>query len=360
MKFLKYFLIFLSMELKHRKTILKNIFFGSKIDKALKNWKPKYANAEKQIIDGNSITIRKLYLSVSSICNVDCSFCIYGQVEQNKKFKKGTMSDEIFEKTLEFINNLKIEKISFSSTVGEPLIDPRLFDKIKKLKLLGFKKIYTFSNGVLLSNNHNYEKVLTSGLSDYELSTSSFDEKNWSLMYRSNKYKSMIDGFSKLLEEAHKAKSELAITINFRPNISPLAIFFQKDFQGLLLPYFTKKVNFDYLTYLIDWGGKIDKNELPSGIRISKNPTFQPSMCLRMTDLVVLQDGAIRLCGCNINETEHDDLVIGHIFDEDINTIFYSEKAKKLRLSFYNNSIPSVCNKCSFYEPMILNKKFKL
>jgi len=54
-----------------------------------------------------------------------------------------------------------------------------------------------------------------------------------------------------------------------------------------------------------------------------KKVKFSNSMypCLNLWNVVILYDGSVRLCGCQIKNDEYDDLVVGNIFEKSLKEI---------------------------------------
>lgn len=98
-------------------------------------------------------------LELSNICNANCIFCPYIKIkETNKNF--GVMNDKIFSKVLKIIEKEKYQKISFTPTTGEILIN-KDWDKFirKTFDLKNIKRVLFYSNAILL-NEINQEKLI--------------------------------------------------------------------------------------------------------------------------------------------------------------------------------------------------------
>jgi len=305
-------------------------------------------------IDSKILPLGKIHLSVSSICNAKCIFCPYENVSKKETFIKSTMNMEVFEQICQQLLHLSnINQVTFSSTLGEPLIDSTIFEKISMLKKIPhIGRIYMYSNGILLGKGEMAQKLALSGLNEYNISIASFDKENWSLLYKSKEFDSLIKGISLLLDALNHNNSSLKVRFNFRPNLSPMKIFFQPQLQRIIKKVKNRKsIKFSYLYSFLDWSGQIDFEKLPQGFKMQPKYKEQSWLCKKLYDIVILHDGSVRLCGCNVKESEHDDLVIGNILHENLAEIIHSPKAQQIRKEFLDGIFRPICQQCSFYEP---------
>ena len=84
---------------------------------------------------------------LSNLCNANCTFCAYRFQERDKQ-KIGV---NIYNKVLEEYVQQKGGGISFSPTVGDPLVDKDIVDKIKKASSQSeISQIALYTNGILL------------------------------------------------------------------------------------------------------------------------------------------------------------------------------------------------------------------
>ncbi len=90
---------------------------------------------------------RKLYIEVTTACNLTCHTCIRNSWSD----PSAHMADVTFERILESIRNLpNLERVIFTS-FGEPLVNPKLFSMIEAVRGLDLD-VTLGSNGVLLSD----------------------------------------------------------------------------------------------------------------------------------------------------------------------------------------------------------------
>lgn len=308
----------------------------------------------------NNIFIERLYFEVTNICNLRCRYCIYSK-KTPEKF--GIMSFEIFKKAIDEFNLAGGEIISFTPTIGEPLLDPGLISKIEyALHLPSIKKVYFYTNGTLLLKDENYKKLIDSGIHAIEISISAFDEQIFKKVQQSDLYSKTLEGIHKLLEYNARKGGKTTIRVNFRSPILPSKTLSSKDFQSYIKPFLGPKVSYTFLTTYDNWCGNIKKSDLMGIMSLKRINKFKYLPCVRTFDAAILFDGSVRLCACRIKDNEFDELVVGNIKKNSLKEIFYSSKAEKIRRSFFTGDIPRVCQNCSFYVPItqkFISKRLK-
>jgi sulfatase maturation enzyme AslB (radical SAM superfamily) len=90
---------------------------------------------------GVQLIPERLYFEVTNVCNARCRFCVYSK-KTPKKY--GVMSFEVFKKAIDEFVSLGGEVVSFTPTIGEPLLDPGLLGKVKYASALPKIKKFIF------------------------------------------------------------------------------------------------------------------------------------------------------------------------------------------------------------------------
>lgn len=301
----------------------------------------------------NKPWISRLYFEVTNVCNLRCRFCVY-----SKKIpcKMGIMTFEVFKKTIDEYATLGGGTVSFTPTIGEPLLDPGLIRKIDYASSQpSIKRVYFYTNGTLLSKDDNYKKIVDSGISDIKISVGIFDRVMYKKVHQVDLYDQLLDGVHKLLKYNFNHKEKISIEIDFRSPLWPSQTLITPDFKKYIEPYLSRRVTYNFMPYYDNWCGNIAKNDLIGVMKLRRVNRFKYSTCIRTFDASILFDGSVRLCACRIKDTEFDELVVGNIKNDSLSNLFYSEKAKKIREAFILKDPPLVCKGCSFYDPGFFN-----
>lgn len=294
---------------------------------------------------------RRLYFEVTNICNCRCVFCAYRKIFEKPEHKKGAMSFDVFKKAFDDYTALGGKTISLTPTIGEPLLDPGILKKIDYAVNAGIKRVYFYTNGILLNKDGFYKKIIDSGVKQIGLSSPGFDRELFGRIFGVPFYDETLAGAHSLLKYNKSLGEPVEIKINFRSSSKPSRILKTPDFLRLIKPYLSSKVVCTFLVDYDNWGGTVGQGDL-EGIMKLKKPFFcQRRPCLRTFEAAVLYDGRIRLCGCRIKDTEDDELVVGDISQNSLAEIFLGEKARKAREGFILGEPPAVCRHCSLYDP---------
>ena len=172
-------------------------------------------NFNKSLVDGFGRVARKLRLSVTDRCNMQCIYCMPRDEQGNNKTesrsdnnssssaigkrwfaKDEVLSYEEFLRISHIMAQLGIEKIRI--TGGEPLLRPRVQDLIAGLsKINRIKSISMTTNGLFLGEKADLLKK--SGLQSVNISLDTF---------KAGRFKAMcgVDGLHKVLNSIHAAE----------------------------------------------------------------------------------------------------------------------------------------------------------
>ena len=258
---------------------------------------------------------KKIYVEITNICNLNCSFC-----SKDKREKK-ELSLKEFEIILNKINDYT--DYLYLHVKGEPLLHSNLEGILNLCKKYN-KKVNITTNGTLL--NKQIDILLNSCVRQINISMHSF---------KSDDVKDILK-CSKLL-------SDKGIYVVFR-------FWVYNTLQNNLI----NEIN-NYFNVKIDNG--LDNVKVIDNIYINKDEEFiWPSLdnkefrkngtCLGLkTHIAILSDGTVIPCCLDSGGV----INLGNIFEEDLDTILNKEKTKNIINGFNNNKLcEELCQKCGF------------
>ena len=288
-----------------------------------------------------------LYAGATNICNAKCVFCAY----KTSTSPRGHLPFEIFKKAADDYVELGGRSISFTPTVGDPLVDPGLFEKIKyALGLKSIERVNFYTNGILLATNYNYRSLVDLRVPEIHISIPQPERSAYQEIYGVDAYPQLLEGLKLFLEYNRSQGEPCSIQIDFRLSIPASQIVKTADFVAFIQPYLSRKVTMTYMPNYDNWGGMIQEKHLPGAMRMRRIPAVKTVMCRRMEDVAILWDGSVRLCACRLQKTEFDELVVGHLEFQSLKEILQSPKAEAARDSFRRRELLPVCRDCSLYE----------
>jgi MoaA/NifB/PqqE/SkfB family radical SAM enzyme len=285
-----------------------------------------------------------IVLCFSTFCNANCNFC----ANKYLKDKREVMGEEVFEKSIEFLKRSNIKRVSLTPTIGDSLIDPKIYERIARLKEEGFKT-YLYTNFISLKKN-DFKKIMQVDELHLDLGDIYPQEDKIIFGIDLSVSKERIKKLLSFLDFVKKSKKIPKIFINFRSMRNPREVIKSiknsKFYKFFDLPYLT----FTFLQCFDNWGGIITKKSLLGNQTLKISPKIKILPCQGLYALSILPNGDIRLCGCRCLDTLKDELVIGNVKSDNFEKISLSENWKEILLGKIK---PKVCKECSFYKPLI-------
>ena len=257
---------------------------------------------------------KKVYVEITNVCNLNCSFCIHNQRESI------FMSKDHFKIILEKLK--PYTKYLYFHVMGEPLIHPYINEFINMASDNYFVNITT--NGYLIDkikNNKNIRQI--------NISLHSFNDKYNKTL---NEYLTDILEVTNILKEY--------TYINYRIWASNP---YKKDIIKILEEYYNTTIN---------GHTKLSKNTFidfdteffwPD---LSNNYYNEIGTCYALKNhIAILVDGTIVPCCLDSNGI----INLGSIFESTIEDIINSERYQKMLNNFKNNKrCEELCKHCNF------------
>ena len=272
----------------------------------------------------------KVYVEITNICNMSCSFC-HGHKRAPRR-----MSREEFALILKKLKG-QTDYIYYH-LMGEPLTHPLLPEFIKMAGECGYKSIIT-TNGTFLAKRK--EELLSAGLHKVNISLHSFEEGN-----DENYAKYVCE-----LTDFAKSAANQGIIVVFR--------LWNKGFDGgrneMALKLLRKNIEGDWVEntrgirirnkLYLEWG---DRFEWPDSNAEIKGSKF---FCYGLKDQFgILCDGTIVPC-CLDSDGVID---LGNIFNEDIEAIINSQRAKAMVDGFKcGTASEDLCKRCGYAQRFV-------
>ncbi|MFH1972234.1 MAG: radical SAM/SPASM domain-containing protein [archaeon] len=289
-----------------------------------------------------------IQIQTTSICNGKCIICPY--VGSWYDSNPGVMSDEVFDKVLEEIKPLKIDKFC-PYLMNEPLADPKIFERLEKIKeLKNFNYIEFATNGILL-NEERAEKLIDA-LKDIEhkvcISFHGTNKENYNEIMKLDFDKSIHNICNFLV----KADGKLKIWV--RGGGMPLKNgaptwfsekeykdFWEKKFESLNLK---KPPKIDFFTY-IDRADNLTDKRLSANFRRKSMKGFK---CDRIGGWLHFNyEGDMIICCMDYHKEE----VLGNITKNTLNEIKNSSRMKEVfgkAKGEIESSDNFICKRCLF------------
>ena len=272
----------------------------------------------------------KVYVEITNICNMNCSFCIGHQ-----RAPKRMSADEFA-----FILSALTEqtKYIYYHLMGEPLTHPQLHKFIKMAGERGYKSIIT-TNGTLLKKRG--EQILSAGLHKINISVHSFEDGN------DDDYKRYISEVAEFAQMAAEKGTIVVLRLwnkgyDGGRNDNTLDLF--KELISGEWKENTRGLRIRDKIYL-EWG---DRFEWPDRNAEIKGTKF---FCYGLKDQFgILSDGTVVPCCLDSNGA----INLGNIFNEDIDSILNSQRAKAITDGFRCGvASEELCKRCGYAQRFV-------
>lgn len=268
----------------------------------------------------------RAYVEITNICNKSCSFCI-GHRRTPRR-----MSAEEFRTVAEQLS--RVTGFVYYHVMGEPLTHPLIGDFIKTATEIGLKSVVT-TNGTLLGSRG--DELIAAGVYKVNISVHSFEGES------GEEYERYISTCLDFADRASRAGVLCILRLWNKGHDGGL----NEDTLSLIKNRFvdgewefgTRGVRIRNKLHL-EYG---DRFEWPD---MTADDGGSYVFCYALRDhFSVLCDGTVIPC-C----LDHDgDLTLGNIFEDKIEDILSSERAKKILRGFdCHTATEELCRKCGY------------
>jgi sulfatase maturation enzyme AslB (radical SAM superfamily) len=290
---------------------------------------------------------RRVTIETVFACNASCIMC---PIDLPSKRIKGTMKQALFEKIIDSLvpHNDQIEMMDLFG-LGEPLLDKKIFDRIKYVKDKGFRNIAISTNADLMDEGKQ-DKLLASGIDTLIFSIDGFKKRTHEAIRVNLDYDKVLENCLSIINKRDELDSATKFVIRFirqdsnREEWLPFKEFWTSKLQGdkgdLIVAYNVHTFGGSHSSKdgLIGSEGRVEE--------IERKP------CDLIFDILyILADGTVPLC----NEDWLDaDYRFGNCNDTDPIEIFNAGKFHKVRERHAcgEKAKMKICGDCTLHYSM--------
>lgn len=269
-------------------------------------------------------------------CNGSCIMC----AKSRKELKElQIMKDMVFDKIVEEIKSYNhwIEMVCLNSD-GEPLLDKKISERVKKLKDIGIKHVYISTNGQLLTKDV-IEELMTAGLDDIRISMDGYFKQTFEKIRRGLDYDKIKENVLNLIQMRNQKQSHMHIRIRM------VELDENAGERKEWLEYWKSKVNENDKVQLMPmhtWSGKIADEEQ------SRIEYYSDKPCVSVfSSFAINYNGDVQLCDSDIDQQE----ILGNIMENSIQKIWQGERLEAIR-NWHANSQRNnikICQGCDHW-----------
>ena len=315
-----------------RKGFYKTVFYLSR-NRAFNSLNNRWAIKRIEKLSGKPPG--NLVIESTNLCNAKCAMCIIPIMKR----ARGSMSPKLFEKIVKDASRCKVGLINLQY-VGEPLMDERLFERIRLIKKYGLNVMF-HTNGSLMDEEKS-RLILETGVNVVGISIDALSKETYKKIRRGLPFEKVVENVLNLMEMKKREKASLPVVkVNYvilDENIHEVKGFYD---------FWRNKVDHVNVTFAHDWAGQFSVSSDPSIHSKDGLPFLNPCNML-WREMVVFHDGRVPLC-CSDYEGN---VIMGDLRTQGIMEVWLGEKFRKHRENILKNgrcSLP-LCSNCFKYS----------
>ena len=271
---------------------------------------------------------RGLHVEGTNICNAECVFCAYPQMER----KKQTMSMPDFVRVVDEYVSMGGRHVSLTPIVGDPFVDKHLFERLDHLMGLEQVSGISFYTNAILMTPEKCERLMRYAPKLHvHVSWGGFDAPTWNTIMGVDKFEAARDNVLFFLDVKRRTGTDIRFTLALRCPDSARAGTLWETLAGAreeglveIAPEALAKV----------------------GLRARTMPYKKGACELLFTKPVVLANGDVNACACRDVEAE---LVVGNVKAESLERIWAGPKVDAIIAAHERGEYPDVCRRCTYF-----------
>lgn len=284
---------------------------------------------------------RGLHVEGTNICNAECVFCAYPQMQR----KKQTLPLDEFQRiVLEYVA-MGGRHVSLTPIVGDPFVDKHMFERLDFLMALDAVTGISFYTNAILMTRDKCERLMTYAKKLHvHVSWGGFERETWNTIMGVAKFEQARDAVLAFIDVKRETGSKIPFTLALRcPDSSCTGPLWDTlsaaRKQGL--------VEIAAMPDYDSWAGLVKSADLERvGLRPRRMPYKRGACELLFTKPVVLANGDVNACACRDVEAE---LIVGNVKNEPLAQIWAGEKIDAIIAAHERGDYPDVCKRCTYF-----------
>ena len=296
-----------------------------------------------------------IMLYPTNLCNALCTFCAY----PTNTDPKHSMPNEIAFSVIDnFVAMGGGQQVDFTTNLGDPLVDPRLADKLAYAKSKGVRHTKFYTNGILLDRAGLIEKIAPN-LDELRISLPGLDRQNYLEVFKVDKAEKVTRGLLKLAEHKKKTGQPKQVTLELRSS-RPLDVVMRDEGMIKLKPYIDEGILAlgSFRTEFDTYGGTITGADMSGVMKIRKQEKERSAPCAALfVNPGILPDGHVRACSCWYIKTNYDKLTLESTTEKPLSEILFGDRHRAVLADWIQGDLPPPCPECSNYTPVLFSLK---
>ena len=288
-----------------------------------------------------------LTVETTNICSSKCIYCPNSIMAREKE----SMDMEIFKKTIDEYAAMGGHFISFTPTIGDPLLDKNLIERGRYVRQYAQFTSLGFFTPLQWLHKHDINDFFSAGFTWLGVSIALSGKESYKSFFGVDKYEQAVKSLEMLIHENDRRGNSLKFTISIVPTDETIEkVIKHPDFmriKSLVGQDLRNYIEKGQQAYMDDWHGNV---KLPEYLRRSPlYPRYFRPCRMLFSGLAVHSNGLVDACRCH-NFNASGDLIVGSIKDSGLNELWNGVRLKLLRDNWKSkNRVPDICQNCRSY-----------
>ena len=290
-----------------------------------------------------------LHIEGTNICNAQCLFCAYTKMQRRKQ----TMPMEQFRRIVDEYLDLGGRRVSLTPIVGDPMVDPFLFERLDYLSSRAeVQSISFYTNAILMTPPVSarlvgYDEKLT-----VNVSWGGFKRLTYQRLMGVDRLDTVYENVAAFVEHKRRSASGVGLVVAVR---CPPSECVGRLWDSLLAFGHENLLGFTTVDEFDSWAGKVSAEQLLSAGLMPRDTPYKKGACeLLLSKPVVLADGLVNACACRDVEAE---LIIGNLKESSFAELWAGQHIKGLIERHESGDFPDVCRRCTYYVSVYNRRK---
>lgn len=278
-------------------------------------------------------------IETTRLCNAKCPFCAVDQWDKSVPMMSDALWDKIAAELIQWKDWIRFADLQ---RAGEPLLDKKIYARVKQLKDGGLKHVALATNASGL-NEKNARALLQAGVDEVMLSIDSVVKETYVTLRVGLDYDQVMENIRRFFRLRDEIRPQSMIRVRavcvFDPDEEPHQVLSWEQFWQPL----SKPQDRIYMKRLHSWGNQVSIDGAPSADEMVLHPCVIPWSTMHITAM-----GTVALCPHDFDGVAN----LGDINTHSIAEVWRAQKlaeVRRLHATGNRNDI-NFCRGCKTFD----------
>ncbi|MBN1343227.1 MAG: radical SAM protein [Phycisphaerae bacterium] len=287
----------------------------------------------------------EICIEITNRCNLSCKMCARPQMKR----PRGVMTQALFERIIDEVAAKQPYAYLHYYGIGEPLVDPGLYDKLHYARAKDVRNTIIFSNGQLLLAGDNVKRLAESGVAIIGVDLDGFCQETYGQIRVGGQFDLAKQGIERLYDyvRGQGLRTRIEIAYQIYPDVN------EKDIAPFVA--WCDRNAYEYkLVPMHTWAGL--RSDIPSthvaGLADQHHAQRACACSALWSNLMIAWDGRVGLCFQDADVREP----LGDLNSQTIEEVWMGGHLRKRR-EHLDGKFEGLCQYCDSYTSVELPPK---